>query len=142
MPPYSDRHNPIQAEGAVWGRSDSSSLRAGGTRPQTIAYLSSPNKKAFYLVGERTRELSFLEAVDIFRAEPDEKALAFGDAESRHYEQVRRAMKQYTLDQQRNSARRSPRLADVTTTLRKPPPSCARCALRCPTTRPAPSATA
>ena len=67
----------------------------------TISYLSSDFKKAFYLVGESIRELSFLEAADIFYAEPDEKALPFGDSESLHYEQVRTALKQYTLDQQR-----------------------------------------
>ena len=66
----------------------------------TISYLASSFKKAFYLVGDATRELSFLEAADIFYAEPDEKALRFGDSEQLHYEQVRSALKQYTLDQQ------------------------------------------
>ena len=67
---------------------------------QTIAYLASDTKKAYYLVDEQVRELSFLEAVDIFRAEPSEKAKPLGNNEPRHYEQVRRAMTQYTLDQQ------------------------------------------
>lgn len=62
--------------------------------------MSSDFKKAFYLVGESIRELSFLEAADIFYAEPDEKAVPFGDSEPLHYEQVRTALKQYTLDQQ------------------------------------------
>ena len=66
----------------------------------TIAYLASPQKKAYYLVSENVRELSFLEAVDIFRADPSEKAKLLGDKEHLHYEQVRRAMTQYTLDQQ------------------------------------------
>jgi len=66
----------------------------------TIAYLASPQKKAYYLVSENVRELSFLEAVDIFRADPSEKAILLGDKEHLHYEQVRRAMTQYTLDQQ------------------------------------------
>ena len=66
----------------------------------TISYLASPFKKAFYLVGDTTRELSFLEAANIFYAEPDEKAVPFGDSEQLHYEQVRTALKQYTLDQQ------------------------------------------
>ena len=71
-----------------------------GDLPLSIAYLSSPFKKSFYLVGETTRELSFLEAVDIFRAEPEEKALPFGDSQPLHYEQVQKALRQYTIDQQ------------------------------------------
>lgn len=67
---------------------------------QTIAYLASETKKAYYLVDEQVRELSFLEAVDIFHADPSEKAKLLGDKEHLHYEQVRRAMTQYTLDQQ------------------------------------------
>ena len=67
---------------------------------QTIAYLASETKKAYYLVNEQVRELSFLEAVDIFHADPSEKAKQLGDKEHLHYEQVRRAMTQYTLDQQ------------------------------------------
>ncbi|MBQ3845493.1 MAG: helicase [Bacteroidales bacterium] len=66
----------------------------------TISYLASPFKKAFYLVGDTTRELSFLEAANIFYAEPDEKAVPFGDSEQLHYEQVRTALKQYTFNQQ------------------------------------------
>lgn len=66
----------------------------------TISYLASPFKKAFYLVGDTTRELSFLEAANIFYAEPDEKAVPFGNSEQLHYEQVRTALKQYTLNQQ------------------------------------------
>ncbi|MCR5036672.1 MAG: helicase [Bacteroidales bacterium] len=66
----------------------------------TISYLASPFKKTFYLVGDTTRELSFLEAANIFYAEPDEKAVPFGNSEQLHYEQVRTALKQYTLDQQ------------------------------------------
>ena len=66
----------------------------------TISYLASPFKKAFYLVGDTTRELSFLEAANIFYAEPDEKAVPFGNSEQLNYEQVRTALKQYTLDQQ------------------------------------------
>ena len=76
----------------------------------TISYLSSPNKKAFYLVGEHTRELSFLEAVDIFRAEPDEKAVPFGDAEPIHYAQVRNALSQYAIEQQREHQEERPKI--------------------------------
>ena len=75
--------------------------RLGETPNQTIVYLSSPLKKAFYLVGDIPRELSFLEAADIFHAEPDENAVPFGDSIQRHYEQVQSAIRQYTLDQQR-----------------------------------------
>lgn len=103
-------NNPTQAEGAVWGNPNPTSMRAGGTRPQTISYLASPLKKAFYLVGESIRELSFLEAADIFYAEPDEKAVPFGDSESLHYEQVRTALKQYTLDQQREHQDDKPKI--------------------------------
>ena len=60
-----------------------------------------PLKKAFYFVGDTTRELSFLEAADIFHAEPDEKAVPFGDSADLHYAQVQNALRQYTLDQQR-----------------------------------------
>ncbi len=66
----------------------------------TISYLSSPYKKAYYLVSDTTRELSFLEAADLFHAEPDEKAVPFGDNLQLHYEQVQKALTQYTLDQQ------------------------------------------
>ncbi len=103
-------NNPTQAEGAVWGNPYPTSMRAEGTRPQTISYLASPLKKAFYLVGESIRELSFLEAADIFYAEPDEKAVPFGDSESLHYEQVRTALKQYTLDQQREHQDDKPKI--------------------------------
>ena len=72
-----------------------------GETLHTIVYMSSPFKKAFYLVSDTTRELSFLEAADIFHAEPDEKAVSFGDSTQRHYEQVQSAMRQYTIDQQR-----------------------------------------
>lgn len=76
----------------------------------TIAYLASSQKKAFYLVGDQTRELSFLEAVDIFRADPSEKAIPFGDAESRHYEQVRNAMAKYNADQQHEYREERPKI--------------------------------
>lgn len=76
----------------------------------TIAYLASSQKKAFYLVGDHTRELSFLEAVDIFRADLSEKAVPFGDAESRHYEQVHSAMAQYNADQQREYREERPKI--------------------------------
>ena len=75
--------------------------RLGETTHHTIVYLASPLKKAFYLVGDIPRELSFLEAADIFHAEPDEKAVPFGESIQRHYEQVQSAIRQYTLDQQR-----------------------------------------
>lgn len=77
---------------------------------QTISYLASPLKKAFYLVGTDTRELSFLEAADIFYAKPDEKAVPFGGCEQLHYEQVQTALKQYTLDQQRDHQEDKPKI--------------------------------
>jgi superfamily II DNA/RNA helicase len=99
----SKRHhlnNPTQ--GTQCGADDATDkLRLGETLPQTIVYLSSPIKKAFYLVGDTTRELSFLEAADIFHAEPDEKAVPFGDSADLHYTQVQTALRQYTFDQQR-----------------------------------------
>lgn len=103
-------NNPTQAEGAVWGNPNPTSMRAEGTRPQTISYLASPLKKAFYLVGESIRELSFLEAADIFYAEPEEKSVPFGDSEPLHYEQVQTALKQYTLDQQREHQDDKPKI--------------------------------
>jgi len=95
---------------AVWGQPTTGIVRLGETRPQTIAYLSSPNKKAFYLVGEHVRELSFLEAVDIFRAEPTEKAVPFGDAEPTHYAQVRSALTLYVAEQQREHQEERPKI--------------------------------
>ena len=93
-------NNPTQ--GTQCGADDATDkLRLEETLPQTITYLSSPLKKAFYLVGDTTSELSFLEAADIFHAEPDEKAVPFGDSTDLHYTQVQTALKQYTLDQQR-----------------------------------------
>jgi len=79
-------------------------------RPLTIAYLASETKKSYYLVDEQVRELSFLEAADIFHAQPDEKAVPFGDSEPRHYEQVRQAMTQYTLDQQHEYREEKPKI--------------------------------
>lgn len=76
----------------------------------TIAYLASSQKKAFYLVGDHIRELSFLEAVDIFRADPSEKAIPFGDVENRHYEQVRNAMTKYNADQQHEYREERPKI--------------------------------
>ena len=84
--------------------------RASERPPLTIAYLASPQKKAYYLVSDNVRELSFLEAADIFRAEPSEKAVPFGDSEQRHYEQVQRAMTQYTLDQQHEYREEKPKI--------------------------------
>ena len=84
--------------------------RASETQSQTVAYLASETKIAYYLVDEQVRELSFLEAADIFHAEPSEKALPFGDSEPRHYEQVQRAMTQYTLDQQSEYSEEKPKI--------------------------------
>jgi superfamily II DNA/RNA helicase len=92
-------NNPTQ--GTQCGATEASvEMRLGETLPCTVSYLSSPQKKAYYLVGKTTRELSFLEAADLFRAEPGEKAVPFGDGLQLHYEQVRKALAQYTLDQQ------------------------------------------
>ena len=76
----------------------------------TITYLSSPQKKAFYLAGEHTCELSFLEAASIMRAEPEERAVPFGDSEELHYNQVRKALAQYALEQQRKSQEDKPKI--------------------------------
>ena len=89
---------------------DSSINTLTHSRICTISYLSSPNKKAFYLVGEHVRELSFLEAVDIFHAEPTEKAVPFGDAEPIHYAQVRNALSQYAIEQQREHQEERPKI--------------------------------
>ena len=92
--------NPIQAQRIVGMQLTMDGQRLGETLP-SIVYLASPLKKAFYLVGDIPCELSFLEAADIFHAEPDEKAVPFGESIQRHYEQVQSAIRQYTLDQQR-----------------------------------------
>ncbi|MBR6928970.1 MAG: DEAD/DEAH box helicase [Bacteroidales bacterium] len=84
--------------------------RASETPFKTIAYLASETKTAYYLVDEQVRELSFLEAADIFRADPSEKAVPFGDSEPRHYEQVKRAMMQYVLDQQHEYSEEKPKI--------------------------------
>ena len=92
-------NNPTQ--GTQCGATEASvEMRLGETLPCTVSYLSSPQKKAYYLVGKTTRELSFLEAADLFHAEPDEKSVPFGDDLQLHYEQVQKALAQYTLDQQ------------------------------------------
>ena len=76
----------------------------------TITYLSSPRKKAFYLVGKHTRELSFLEAADIMRATPEEKAIPLDVCEKQHYEQVGEAMNQYTSQQQKSINENKPKI--------------------------------
>ena len=76
----------------------------------TITYLSSPKKKAFYLVGEHILELSFLEAATLMKAEMDEHAVPFGDNMALHYELVRSAMAQYTIDQQRQHQEDKPKI--------------------------------
>ena len=80
------------------------------SQTHTITYLSSPKKKAFYLVGEHIRELSFLEAATLMKAEIDERAVPFGDNMALHYEQVRSAMAQYTIDQQRQHQDDKPKI--------------------------------
>ena len=80
------------------------------SQTHTITYLSSPKKKAFYLVGEHIRELSFLEAATLMKAELDEHAVPFGDNMALHYEQVRSAMAQYTIDQQRQHQDDKPKI--------------------------------
>ena len=84
--------------------------RASETPFKTIAYLASEAKTAYYLVDEQVRELSFLEAADIFRADPSEKSVPFGDSEPRHYEQVQRAMTQYAFDQQHEYSEEKPKI--------------------------------
>ena len=103
--PDSNKHNPVKLDCHVAPQAPLLAMTYpqppfNQPQPCTISYLSSPYKKAFYLVGDTIRELSFLEAADIFYAEPSEKSVPFGDAEQLHYEQVRSALKQYTLDQQ------------------------------------------
>ena len=56
------------------------------------------------------RELSFLEAVDLIRATPEERAIPFGENEELHYEQVRNAIKQYAADQQQSQQTEKPRI--------------------------------
>jgi superfamily II DNA/RNA helicase len=111
--------NPAQDEGAVWGNQDHTSMRAGGMLPQTISYLSSDFKKAFYLVGTDTRELSFLEAADIFYAEPEENAVPLGECEQLHYAQVQTALKQYILDQQKEYQEDKPKIGSKDTDAKK-----------------------
>ena len=105
MPPKSrcakDSMKGIDATAVIAsGAQRSAAIQSELSKPCTISYLSSPNKKAYYLVSDTTRELSFLEAADLFHAEPDEKAVPFGDSLQLHYEQVQKALAQYTLDQQ------------------------------------------
>ncbi len=102
--------NPTQAPRSVGLQSNRNEMRLGETQPQTIAYLASETKTAYYLINEQVHELSFLEAAEIFRAEPSEKAVPFGDSEPRHYEQVQRAMTQYTLDQQSEYREEKPKI--------------------------------
>ena len=103
--PDSNKHNPVKLDCHVAPQAPLLAMTYpqppfNQPQPCTISYLSSPHKKAFYLVGDTIRELSFLEAADLFHAKLDEKAVPFGDSEPLHYEQVRRALTQYTIDQQ------------------------------------------
>ena len=105
-----DFNNPTQAQRSVEQQPNKETMRLEETRPRTIAYLASETKTAYYLVSDQVKELSFLEAADIFRAEPTEKAVPFGDSEPRHYEQVQRAMTQYTIDQQSEYSEEKPKI--------------------------------
>ena len=78
--------------------------------PTTLAYLASPHKKAFYLVGQQVRELTFLEAVDLFRAEPAEQPQPFGDSMEQHYAHVRRAQTAYAAGVQQALPSAAPRI--------------------------------
>ena len=78
--------------------------------PHTVIYLSSPTKKAFYLSGERTREISFLDAADLMYAEPDEKSVPFGESEPQHYQHVRNAIAHYLADQQKEHQEEQPKI--------------------------------
>ena len=102
--------NPTQAQRSVGQQTATDNQRLEETQPQTIAYLASETKTAYYLIDDQVRELSFLEAADLFHAEPSEKAVPFGDSEPRHYEQVQRAMTQYTLDQQHEYREEKPKI--------------------------------
>ena len=102
--------NPTQAQRGVGQPQNRDEMRLGETLPQSIAYLASETKTAYYLVNDQVHELSFLEAADIFRAEPCENAVPFGNSKQRHYEQVQRAMTQYTLDQQSEYSEEKPKI--------------------------------
>jgi len=87
-------------------------LMPGQQFPLTVAYIASSQKKAFYLVGERVCELSFLQAADLMKAEPDERAVPFGDCMEAHYKHVRAAMQHYATGQQRAADDSKPKIGN------------------------------
>ena len=80
--------------------------------PLTVAYIASSQKKAFYLVGENVVELSFLQAADLMKASPDERAVSFGDCMEEHYKHVRAAMQHYATGQQRAADDSKPKIGN------------------------------
>ena len=87
-------------------------LMPGQQLPLTVAYIASSQKKAFYLVGERVCELSFLQAADLMKASPDERAVPFGDCLEEHYKHVRAAMQHYATGQQRAADDSKPKIGN------------------------------
>jgi len=80
--------------------------------PLTVAYIASSQTKAFYLVGERVCELSFLQAADLMKASPDERAAPFGGCMEEHYKHVRAAMQHYATGQQRAADDSKPKIGN------------------------------
>lgn len=63
----------------------------------TIVFLSSPRKTEYYWVanGECPKSITFLDAMDIMRAEKDETPKSLSEVMECHYEQVKAAIKSY-----------------------------------------------
>ncbi len=80
----------------------------GLSTPQTIAFLTSPVKTDYIRVNslDRPQSLTFLEAADLLRADPEELPLPFGTARDVHFRQVKRALELYReqLVKQNNTA--------------------------------------
>lgn len=96
--------------GVPEGRVDD--LLPGQQLPLTMAYIASSQKKAFYLVGENVVELSFLQAADLMKASPDERAVSFGGCMEEHYKHVRAAMQHYATGQQRAADDSKPKIGN------------------------------
>jgi len=69
----------------------------GAQTPLTVAFLTSPVKTDYIRVDhlDRPQSLTFLEAADLLRAEPEERSLPFEAASADHFRQVKRALELY-----------------------------------------------
>ena len=73
--------------------------RTENSNAESIAFIKSPIKVEFYtIVGNKTQQVDFLDAIDVFRALPSEKPLPLNLVAEQHYQQVRQAINRFNTE--------------------------------------------